>query len=470
MSCDPTSLKEADAVVPFSLPEFGSCLIVISKGALLITKPRRTMISTKKILLRATPRRVLLERGPDGRKIFIVATYESGSRHESRIRVFDYETNEQVCASMRIPSSIVNALISWNGFIVAGLSVEEARADWIEPVSSNRTGNFRIKQPGRLMFLEIDELVPLEARSRPRYLLREMYRRNSVFANTGEVFALAVHAQTGRLLVGMHNVLVICSEDGENAENPPRLSLGPFFRGKIVSISCFGDTLAVCDEKDSVELFCFAQNTISLLPLFRDVQRRPVASCLMLDEVFIACSDKHGGIFTLYPPEGHEQGARSLNVAQSAFSGEFLVGLKRGRLSYVDVNREREVDKSGRGYPMLRSGDCIIAVGMNGGVFCFTPLEKTDYDALARLEEIALGEGWVQPLLGNDHSRYRAGLRQKSSGIVDGDLLNILKWSEIMPSTSEGDVQMSSVTSMDGNEENLGPSVARNLIEFLIDY
>mmetsp|Transcript_6567 Transcript_6567/g.9453 ORF Transcript_6567/g.9453 Transcript_6567/m.9453 type:complete len:218 (-) Transcript_6567:29-682(-) len=217
----------------------------------------------------------------------------------------------------------------------------------------------------------------------------------------------------------------------------------------------------------------------------------------MLDEVFIACSDKHGGIFTLYPPEGHEQGARSLNVAQSAFSGEFLVGLKRGRLSYVDVNREREVDKSGRGYPMLRSGDCIIAVGMNGGVFCFTPLEKTDYDALARLEEIALGEGWVQPLLGNDHSRYskighsqrpyfgvlalccppgfpparyRAGLRQKSSGIVDGDLLNILKWSEIMPSTSEGDVQMSSVTSMDGNEENLGPSVARNLVEFLIDY
>uniref|UniRef100_A0A7S2ZT41 RSE1/DDB1/CPSF1 second beta-propeller domain-containing protein n=1 Tax=Rhodosorus marinus TaxID=101924 RepID=A0A7S2ZT41_9RHOD len=271
ISCDPTSLKEADAVVPFSLPELGSCLIVISKGALLITKPRRTLICTKKILLRATPRRVLLEQGPDGRKIFIVATYEGGSRHESRIRVFDYETNEQVCASMRIPSSIVNAIISWNGFIVAGLSVEDSRADWIEPFWGNRTGNFRMKQPGRLMFLKIDRQDPSEERTYPPYVLREMYRQNSLFANTGEVFALAVHAQTGRLLVGMHNVLVICSEDGENA---PRLNLGPFFRGKIVSMSFFGETLAVCDEKDSVELFCFAPSTISLVPLFRDVQRR----------------------------------------------------------------------------------------------------------------------------------------------------------------------------------------------------
>mmetsp|Transcript_3025 Transcript_3025/g.14305 ORF Transcript_3025/g.14305 Transcript_3025/m.14305 type:complete len:191 (+) Transcript_3025:3699-4271(+) len=190
----------------------------------------------------------------------------------------------------------------------------------------------------------------------------------------------------------------------------------------------------------------------------------------MVDDVFVACSDKHGGFFTLHPPEARQQGARSLNVTQSVFSGEFLVGLKRGRLSYVDVNRERDVGESSRGCSILRSGDCIIAVGMNGGVFCFVPLEKTDYDALARLEESALDEGWVQPLLGNDHSRYRAGLRQKSSGIIDGDLLNALKWSEILPSTSEGDVQMSGVTPMHGNVRDLATADARNFAEFLIEY
>lgn len=346
----------------------------------------------------------------------------------SELRIYDFKTKACVCRACFLPGELVHVLLSWQKFLVVGIS-SDLRRRCAEGKSTS--------DQGRLLLFSQNVGDPLAEK-------KELKESCQVFL-PGAILAGAVTASGSCMAVSCNDHIFVftLTADGKGLCEVARTKT----RGVVVSLSMRYGLVCAADRRDSIAFYRVDVHSRRLIRCRGDFRTRDVADAVTVDDFSAVATDRHGHIFSLAYDQ-HDQPRLPLNDRDPRLSDNVLRNVlgrlfSERRLSEVRARGAAASSESDFASPPARIAVEDIS-GQSGGNTLVVPDDEAHIPSEGAHEVAGDGDGMVdegdspESNVDEDEGEINEAVNATLADVDDSDD-DDEEWNGSMPSMEESD-------------------------------